>query len=290
MEKFIIITDSCSDLPIELVNELSLHVLPLSVDVDGKSYYNYPDEREITNKDFYDLLRNKRIAKTSQLNSNDFIEYFEKYLQENYDILYIGFSSALSGTYNSSRLAAIELNEKYPNRNIVTIDSLSASMGQGLLLYFACNMKKEGKSLEEIANWVEENKLKLCHLFTVGELGTLKRGGRLSASVALIGTLLNVKPILHVSDEGKLIPLTKARGRKSSLEKLIDLMEDKIENPTNQTIFISHGDCFEEAEFVGNKIKERYGVKDIIFGYIGPVIGAHAGPGTIAIFFIGNSR
>jgi DegV family protein with EDD domain len=214
----------------------------------------------------------------------------EPILKSGRDILSISFSSALSGTYNSARIAKEELQEKYPERKIIVIDSLSASMGQGLLVYHAAKRKQEGKSIEEVAKWVEENKLKLCHLFTVDDLNHLRRGGRLSPISAILGTILRVKPLLHVSIEGKLTVVSKSRGRHTSLDMLVQQMEKTIENPEGQTVFISHGDCLEEAEYVKEKMLAKLPIKDVVINYVGPVIGSHSGPGTIAIFYFGNDR
>lgn len=290
MKSFVMATDSCADLPQKLVEEMELKIVPLSVEIEGKNYFHYPDERELKVKDFYSMLRNKKVAKTSLVNVGSFLDFFESFLKEGKDILYIGFSSALSGTYQSSVVAKEELLKQYPDRKIITVDSLSASMGQGLLIYHAWQESLKDKSIEDVAKWVEKHKLNHIHVFTVDDLGTLRRGGRLSDVSAILGTILRIKPILHVTDEGKLVPLRKARGRNFSLEQMVDLIENNIENPTKQTMFISHGDCLEEAMEVGHKIKEKYKVKDIIYNDVGPIIGAHSGPGTIAIFFVGKKR
>jgi DegV family protein with EDD domain len=287
---YIIVTDSCADLSVDLIKEMELEVIPLTVDLEGVTYYNYPDERDLKFKDFYSKLRNKMVAITSLVSVGRFLEFFEELLHKNVDILYIGFSSALSGTYHSGVLAAEEINQRLKTKRIWTIDSRSASMGQGLLIHYAYLKKIQGYSIEKLYHYVEENKFKICHLFTVDDLGTLQRGGRLSAPQYLLGSLLKVKPILHVSNEGKLVPIKKARGRRTSLDTLIEIVKSKIKNPKDQTIMISHGDSIEDATYVGNKIKEEVGVSTIIYGYVGPVIGAHSGPGTIAVFFIGNER
>ena len=286
----IFVTDSCSDLTNDFVEKMDLKIVPLSVEIEGKTYLHYPDERELKITDFYQMLRDKKIAKTSLVNVGTFLDFFEPYAKYGEEVLYIAFSSALSGTYQSSVIASNELKEKYPNSNIHVVDTLAASMGQGLLVWYADQLRKEGKSIVEIKNWINENKLNLCHLFTVDDLGTLKRGGRLSDTQAFLGSLLKIKPILHVSDEGKLVPLKKARGRDFSLESMVELMNDKITEPKKQTIFISHGDCEAEAKKVGSLIQVKYQVKDIVYSTIGPVIGAHSGPGTIAVFFMGNKR
>ncbi len=290
MNDFIMMTDSCSDLTAHQVKQMQIKVIPLSVEINGNVYRHYPDERELSIKTFYEHLRQKKIAKTSLVNVGSFLNFFEPLLAEGKDILYIGFSSALSGTLQSSRVAAEELKEKYPNQRIVIIDSLSASMGQGLLIWYAYNLKNEGKNIDEIKTWIEDHRLKLCHLFTVDDLGTLKRGGRLSDSQAFLGALLRIKPILYVSDEGKLVPLKKTRGREFSLEAMVALMKERITDLSDQTIFISHGDCLNEAEKVGQMIEDKYHAGSIIYNTIGPIIGAHSGPGTIAVFFMGNHR
>lgn len=290
MQHYVLATDSCSDLTVELVQQLDVQIIPLTVELEGKSYAHYPDGRELDIQTFYEALRNKKIAKTSLINTGSFLVFFESILKAGQDVLYIAFSSALSGTYQSSVIAAKELMEQYPERKIITIDTKAASMGQGLLVYLAGQRRQAGQSIEEVASFVEREKLSVCHLFTVDDLGTLKRGGRLSDTQAFLGTLLRVKPILHVSNEGKLVPIKKARGRAFSLEQMVDMIQDRILNPESQTVFISHGDCLEEAMTVGNTIKERYHVKSIIYNTIGPIIGAHSGPGTIAIFFLGTYR
>lgn len=290
MKKYVLITDSCIDLPLEIVERYEMVVLPLSVNINGKEYKNYLDEREIKFKKFYDMLREKAKTSTSMATPNDFIETFEKYVEQGYDILSISFSSNLSGTYNSSLIAKAELEEKYPDNKIITIDSLCASMGQGLLLTYAGKLREEGKSIDEVAAWVEENKLNICHLFTVGDLNHLRRGGRLSYSKALIAQVLRIKPVLHVNKEGKLVQVGIARGRQSSIKSLIDRLKKTIQNPEEQIIYISHGDCLEEVEKIKEKIKNELNPKEIVINYIGPVIGSHSGLDTIAIFYLGNDR
>lgn len=290
MNKYVIVTDSCCDLPLNIIQEYNLAVFPLRFTIKDKIYSNFPDERDMATKEFYNLLREGATSSTSQINAYEFVEGVTPLLEQGYDLLYIGFSSALSGTYNSFVLATQELKEKFPDRKIVFIDSLSASLGQGLLVYTAALQQKEGKSLEQVAAFIEANKLHLVHLFTVDDLNFLKRGGRLSSTSAFIGTLLQLKPLLHVSDEGKLVPYGKTVGRKHSIKKLVDDLVSNITNPQDQTIFISHGDTLEEAEYAGRLIKEKCKVKQIIYANVGPVIGSHAGPGVIAIFFFGTKR
>lgn len=290
MNKYKIVTDSCIDLSEKMANDLELIVLPLTVLLEGETYFNYLDEREITFKDFYQKLREKKMPSTSQLNPAEFEVVFEGLLEEGYDILSISFSSQLSGTYESAVIARDNLLKKYPERKIVTIDSLCASMGQGLLLYYAGNLKKEKQSMEAVAKWVEENKRKVSHLFTVGDLNHLKRGGRLSSSKAFLGTLINIKPLLHVSNEGKLVPTGQARGRRQALNKLIEQMRLTIEKPKEQMVFISHADCMDDVLYLKEQIALKIPVKEIVVNYIGPVIGSHSGLGTIAIFYMGSDR
>jgi len=290
MRDYVIITDSTTDLTEELINELDITVIPMEFNIDGKVYLNYSDERDISYKEFYDFLRNGKNSTTSLINTATFTELFEPILEDGKDILYIAFSSGLSGTYNSSCVAAQMLSEKYTDSKIYTVDSLSASMGEGLLVYHAAKNKKEGMNIDELKDWVENNKLNLCHWFTVDDLHHLKRGGRLSSAAAIVGTMLNIKPVLNVDNEGHLIPVEKVRGRKLSITAMLKMMEKTAINPEEQTIFISHGDCLEEAEFLANLVKEKLNVKDIKMNYIGPVIGSHSGPGTIALFFLGTER
>lgn len=290
MTKYSIITDSTTDLSPEIIKDLEIDVLPLRFTIDEKTYCDYPDGRELSSREFYDLISQGKESTTAQINVAEFVESFESKLKQGKDVLYIAFSSGLSGTYNSAVIAAKELMEKYPDRKIRVVDSLCASMGEGLFVYYAVNKSREGLSIDELADWLENNKLKFCHWFTVNDLFHLKRGGRVSATAAVVGTMLSIKPVLHVDDEGHLIPVKKVRGRKQSLEALVEQMEIRgIDNKEN-TVFISHGDCQEDAKFVSDLIKEKFGTKDIRINSIGPVIGTHAGPGTVALFFIGKER
>ena len=290
MEKYVIMTDSSCDLTQEKVDELGITVVPLSVLVGDKTYANYPDGREIGFKEYYDMLRNVKEAKTSAANADLFIRSMEPILQEGKDILYIGFSSALSNTFNASRMAAEELMAKYPERKVIVVDSLSASLGQGLLVYHTAKEAEKGLTIEETAKFVEDTKLKLCHWFTVDDLFHLKRGGRVSSATAVLGTALGIKPVLHVDNGGRLINMSKARGRKASITALMRKVAESAINGAEQTIFISHGDCIGDAEKLADLVRKEVGAKDIFINYVGPVIGAHSGPGTLAIFFIGDKR
>ncbi len=290
MSDFIILTDSSADLGADMVQQLDVQVLPLSISMDQQIYHNYPDNREIDPHAFYQLLRQGQVATTSAINVAQYTDALEPLLQAGKDVLVLAFSSGLSTTYNSSRIAVEELSEKYPERKIYTVDTLCASLGQGLLVYLAVKEQKKGRSIEEVRDWVEENKLHLCHQFTVDDLHFLKRGGRISATTAVVGSMLQIKPVLHVDNEGHLINIAKARGRQASLKALVDKMEKTAIDPANQVVFISHGDCPEDAQAVEQMVKERFGVKEVYINYVGPVIGAHSGPGTLALFYMGTER
>ena len=289
MAEYVIFTDSTTDLTPELVAEMDVQVLPMRFMLDGKEYSNYPDNRELSPKEFYDKLRAGSMSTTSQINSAAFIEAFTPVLEAGKDILYVAFSSGLSGTYQSACLAAEDLREQFPERTIECVDTLQASMGEGLVAYAAAMLKKDGMSLAELAAWLRENVQRFCAWFTVDDLMFLKRGGRLSGVAAVAGTLLGIKPVLHVDPDGHLIAMEKVRGRKASLDGLVRHFETSAENHADQTVFISHGDCLEDCQYVADKIK-AFGVKRICIGTIGPVIGAHSGPGTVALFFTGSPR
>ncbi len=287
MNKYCIMTDSSADIPSKMAEELSIEVLQLEVLVDGDvSKAN----KDIDEKDFYAKLREKKNAITSAVSIDKFLIYMEKILAEGNDLLYLGFSSALSGTYNAGFVAAKELSEKYPDRKIYTVDTLAASMGEGLLVYLAAKKKEAGASIEEVRDYVESNKLHLCHWFTVDDLFFLKRGGRVSSATAIMGTMLSIKPVMHVDNAGRLINVSKARGRKNSIDELFERMKATAIDPADQTVFISHGDCAEDAEYLASRIKNELSVKNIVISYVGPVIGAHSGPGTLALFFLGSER
>lgn len=290
MKDYIIITDSCCDLTPTLADNADLTVIPLIVTTEGREYRNMLDGSEIDPKAFYDKLRAGATATTSAINPDVFTSVFEDALKAGKDILYLAFSSGLSSTYHASTIAADELKEKYPDSKIYCVDTLAASMGQGLLVYLAAEKKKGGATIEEVRDFVEQNKLNLCHWFTVDDLNHLKRGGRVSATTALVGTMLNIKPILHVDDEGHLINVGKVRGRKASIESLFTHMKESAINPSEQTVFISHGDCEEDALTLKKMVEKEFSPKGIVINTIGPVIGAHSGPGTLALFFLGDKR
>ena len=290
MSEYVIVTDSSADLPEQLVKELGVEVLPLSFTIQGKTYCNYPDNRELDPKEFYRLLRAGQAATTAAVNVAQYTELIEPLLQAGKDVLVLAFSSGLSATYQSSAIAVEELGEKYPDRKIFTVDTLCASLGQGLMVWMAAREKAEGKDIEALRDWAEEIKLRICHWVTVDDLHFLKRGGRISAATAVVGSMLHVKPIIHVDNDGKLVNVDKARGRGASLAYLADRMGKTAVNAAGQTVFISHGDCLEDAQKVADQLRRDLGVEHVVLNTIGPVIGAHAGPGCVALFFVGEPR
>ena len=290
MNDYVLLTDSSADLTDALVKELGVEVLPLSFTMRNKTYRNWPDNREIDPKDFYRQLREGEMATTSAVNVSDFTETIEPHLKEGRDVLVVAFSSGLSATCHSAQIAAQELSEQYPERKVYVVDSLCASLGQGLLVWYAARMKNEGRGIGAVRDWLEENKLHLCHWFTVDDLHFLKRGGRISSATAVLGTMLSIKPVMHVDDEGHLTKVGTARGRNASLKDLVDHMEETAIDPAGQTVFISHGDCEEDANKVAEDVKRRFGVQTVVLNNVGPVIGAHSGPGTVALFFLGRHR
>ena len=290
MSEYKIITDSTCDLPQKLVLALGVEVIPMAFSIGEDTYHNYPDEREISSHDFYDRLRSGENSITNQISPVTFAEIFEPILQTGTDVLYIAFSSGLSGTYNNACLTAEELGKKYPERKLRVVDSLAASMGEGLLVYHAANKKNSGMSIDDVYDWLIANRNRLAHWFTVDDLNHLKRGGRVSGAAALFGTMLGIKPVLHVDSEGHLIPVEKVRGRRQSLDSLLQHMANAAEEPEKQMIFVSHGDSPEDAEYVAQQVKKKFHVKDLEINPIGPVIGTHSGPGTIALFYLGKDK
>lgn len=286
-DKFVIITDSASDLSPERAKEYGVSLIPLTVTVEGSE--PVPDT-EADKKELYAELRAKKSATTSAINYEAALEAIGAEVGAGNDVLYIGFSSGLSSTASTGILVCKELSEQYPDRKVYGVDSLCASLGEGLLVYLAAKKRDSGASIEEVRDYVEDTKLHLCHWFTVDDLFFLKRGGRVSAATAVVGSMLSIKPVMHVDNEGHLINVGKARGRKASLEALVNKMAETAIDPASQTVFICHGDCIEDAEYTANLIRERLGVKDIMIDYTGAVIGSHSGPGTLAIFFLGTHR
>ena len=287
MNNYQIITDSGSDLSEALLNQLDVRRVSLTVNFKGETLN---DSVDAGIKELYDGLRTGHTATTSAVNPDRWATAMKETLEEGKDVLVIAFSSGLSTTYQSAVIAAEELREIYPQRKILVVDSLCASLGQGLLVYYACAKRDEGMDIESLAAWLEENRLHLCHWFTVNDLMYLKRGGRVSAATAAVGTMLNIKPVLHVDDEGHLISVSKVRGRKASIEALAAKVGQLGEGFDNRVAFISHGDCLEDAQTLAAMLKERYGVQEVIIGYVGAVIGSHAGPDVLALFFLGKHR
>ena len=287
MANYQIITDSGCDLPQSLLDTLGVKSVPLYVNFRGAEQ---PDSVDEGIKELYDGLRGGEKATTSAVNPDRWAAMIEPSLAEGKDAVVIVFSSGLSTTYQSAVIAGQELTEKYPDRKVYVVDSLCASLGQGLLVWYACRKRDEGMSAPELAKWLEENRRNLCHWFTVDDLMYLKRGGRVSAVTAMVGTMLSIKPVLHVDDEGHLINVSKARGRKASILALANKLKELGDGFDNSTGFISHGDCREDAQYLAEKLKAEYGVKEVVIGYVGAVIGSHAGPGTLAFFFLGKHR
>ena len=282
-----IVTDTCCDFPTHMYQELDLSVVPLSVNYKGQTVNEYS---EAWLKDMFDGLRAGEVATTAAVNPQGWQEIMEPVLKNGEDLLVMAFSSGLSTTYQSAVIAASELKEAYPERTIHVVDTLCASLGQGLLVYYACKKRDEGMPLEELVQWCEKAKFNLCHWFTVDDLMYLKRGGRVSATTALVGTMLNIKPVLHMDDAGHLINVSKTRGRRASIDALAKKMGELGLPGENDTVFICHGDCLEDAQYLEKQVKEKYGVKNVLIYYVGAVIGSHSGPGTLALFFLGKNR
>ena len=286
---FKLVTDSTADLPVEYLEANKISCINLSYILDGVTY---GQGRELTPEAFFHMMRKGKMPTTSQINPAEAKLFFEKLVETDKEILYIAFSSGLSGSYNSVRLAAQEVMEEHPDCRIVVVDSLCASMGEGLLVYKIVQLMQQEKSMDEVVSWIEENKMNFVHVFTVDDLNHLYRGGRVSKSAAVLGTLAGIKPMLHVDNEGHLINIDKIRGRKKALTALVDYMEKKTAGYTdgNDMVMISHGDALDDAIFVKELIRERLGVENFMINTLGPVIGAHTGPGLIALFFMGTSR
>lgn len=288
MSNYVILTDSGTDFTKEMIEELDVELLDLWVTRENEE--PVPNS-SLDLSEFYAFLREKKSASTAAVNIDSFIEIMTPILEAGKDILYLGFSSGLSSTYASGKLAADELMEKYPDRKIYTVDTLAASLGQGLLVYLAAKRRLAGESIEAVRDFVENTKLNLCHWFTIDDLFFLKRGGRVSGTTAVVGTMLGIKPVMHVDNEGHLINVAKARGRRASVDALFDKAKSTmIGERANSSVFISHGDCIEDAEYLAERIKNEIGVKEVRIAYVGSVIGSHSGPGTLALFFLGSER
>ena len=291
MRDFVILTDSAGDLPAWLAEELEVCVLPLQFNMGGKTYHDYPDHREMSLDEFYTRLQGGEMPTTNAVNIGQATEAIEPLLKEGKDVLVLAFSSGLSTTYQSFCLAAEELNEKYPEGKVLVVDTLCASLGQAMLVNEAVQRKRAGKTMDEVYEWAMDYRHRQAHWFTVNDLFHLKRGGRVSAATAVVGSLLQIKPVLHVDEEGHLIAVSKARGRKASIQAIVDKLEELGIDPAGQQMFICHGYCEKDAKVLADEVKRRYpAAKEPVIGCIGPVIGAHAGVGTIALFFEGTAR
>lgn len=287
MRDYVITVNSTVDLPKEWLEERKVPVIPLKYTIDNETY---TDMEGLSSKEFFEKLRDGKMATTSQINPEEARAQLEPFLKEGKDVLHLGFSSGLSGTYNSMRIAGEELKEEYPEAKIIIIDTLCACLGEGLLLYKALQLKEAGKTIEETAKWVEENKLHICHNVTVDDLFHLHRGGRISKASAVLGSVVQIKPIIHMDETGKLQVIGKERGRKKSLNKIVDMAVEQIKGWDNDIAMITHGDCQEDAEYVAKLVRERLGIENILINNIGTVIGSHTGSGVVAVFVMGNKR
>ena len=288
MNNYVIVSDATLDLPVHIIKQYDIRVIPMGVDIDNVEYSHYPDERELSIEDFYSKIKTGAVAHTTQITPNVFTEYFTELLKNGYDILYIAFSSGLSGTYCCAELVIESLAEEFPDRKIYCVDSLCASIGEGLLVFNAALKKQEGLKIEELRAWVEENKTAARHWFTVKDLFYLKRGGRISSIEAFVGTALKIRPVLSTDDQGKLVVLSKIRGSRAELDYMIGKMETEGVRLEEQTVFIGHGDDAPQAQTLENMIRSKNLVKDVVITKIGPVIGTHTGPGMLALVYMGK--
>lgn len=288
METFVILTDSGSDLRKELIAQYGINIVNLTVNIGDEEYDGI--DKKIPTSELYDLMKKGQSPKTSQVSPEKAEKFFEKYLEQNLDIIHICLSGQISGTYNSCKIAALNLKDRYPERRIEVIDSLSASLGLGILVLLAAKQQKANKSYEEVVRFVEEKKHKICHVFTVSDLVYLQRGGRISKTEAVIGSLIGIKPVLSCDDGGYLVPIAKARGRKNSLISVFEQIKQTIDLTQENVVAISHGDCIDDVNFIAEKFKNELNIKDIVTGDLGPVIGSHAGPGTLAVFCVAKNR
>lgn len=284
-----IVTDSSCDLGINFIEENNIELIPLLLNLDGETLKDDLG-KSLGYREFYEKLRAGSMPSTSQINIYTFEEKFKELLDKGYEILYIGLSSALSGTFNSANMARNNILEENPNAKIAVVDSISVSMGLGMLIKKACKMIEEGKMLEDIVQWIEENKNKVIHAILVDDLKHLKRGGRVSASTAAVGSILNIKPLLKLNNSGAVEAAEKVKGKKKALKRLASIVKEKAINIENEILYIMHGDVLEEAQYLKGIILQELNFKDVKVEYIGTVIGTHGGPGTIAAVFCGNER
>ncbi|MCC2253566.1 DegV family protein [Ruminococcus sp. CLA-AA-H200] len=287
MRDYVITVNSTVDVPKEWLEERHVPVIPLKYTIDGETY---TDMEGLSAKEFFAKLREGKMSVTSQVNPEEAADMLEPFVKEGKDVLHLGFSSGLSGTLNSMRIAGQMLEEKYPGSKVIVVDTLCACLGEAMLLYYALKEKEKGKTIEEVAQWAEENKLHICHDVTVDDLNHLHRGGRVSKTTAVLGTLVQIKPIIHMDNEGKLQVIGKERGRKKSLNRIVDMAAEQAKGYDNEIIMITHGDCLEDAEYVAKLVREKMGIDNIMINNIGTVIGSHTGPGVVAVFCVGDHR
>ena len=290
MSDYVILTESSSDISLKIAADNDIQVMPMDFILEGKSYAHYADSREMDVKAFYQKLRAGSVVTTAAENVEDYMTWVKPLLEDGKDVLLVVFSSGLSSTFSTANVALAELREQYPDRKILAVDSLCASAGEAMLAYYAAQNRAKGMGIEENAQWLEDHKLNLAHWFTVDDLMFLKRGGRVSSATALVGTMLAIKPVLHVDNEGHLINVGKARGRKASMKALADKAAETGVDLSSQVIFISHGDCLDDAQWLAQEVRDRFHPVDVVISDIGPVIGAHSGPGTLALYFMATQR
>lgn len=287
MNDYIVTVNSTVDVPKEWLKERNVPFVPLKYTIDGETYQ---DMMGLSSKVFFDKLREGKMSVTSQVNPEEAKEALEPFLKEGKDILHLAFSSGLSGTCGSMKIAAAELKEKYPDREIIVVDTLCACMGEALLLYYVLKRKSEGLTVKEAADWAEEHKLNICHNVTIDDLYHLQRGGRVSKTAAVLGSMVQIKPMIHMDNEGKLQVIGKERGRKKSLQKIVERAAEQYKGWENDLIMITHGDCIEDAEYVAELVRKKMGITNILINNIGTVIGSHTGPGVVAVFCMGSER
>lgn len=287
---YCIVTDAAADLNQSMVEKLSIKVIPMECRLNDKSYLYEPTGANLTPQFFYEQMEKGAATSTSQINVFAYTDFFTPILEGGQDIIYIALSSGLTGSQQAAAIAVQELAKSFPERRVMIIDSLSVTLGQGLLIMSACEMRDSGMELLELSEWINANKKNLCHWFTVDDLKYLQRGGRLSASAAFFGQTLRIKPVMHVDDEGKLIPVKKVQGRKRSLKEMADVLAETYTPEVFDYITISHGNCLKDAEYLKSLIQEKTGAKNFLIDYVAPIIGAHSGPGTVALFFYGKQR
>ncbi len=290
MSTFSIVTDTSCDMPAAVAEKMGITAVPLKVTIADQTFDCSLSKLDLGSSSFYDVLRSGVNVKTASPSIDDYERYFRQQLERGRDVLYIGFSTALSGSYNVSLIAAEELREEFPERKIICVDSLCGSMGLSMLIYHCLEKQRSGASIEEVRDYAESTKGKICHWFTPNDLFFLKRGGRISAAAAAVGSVMNIKPVLKSDETGKLKVVYKARGRKLAIAKLVEQMNEHYYPDGSDTVFITHADCAEDAELLARSITKNYGISNVMISEIGPALGAHCGPGTLALFYLGDGR